>query len=478
MQTVNIAPPPSRHRELHQNYLAFPETIAQSIANISPTLTPVLSIPLVVASAGNGTWLAYVIATLGLLLVGLNIAAFAQRHASAGALYDYIFEGLGQTPGFLGGWAMLAAYLSTAMALLVGFSIFVVQILGHFHIHISYLLVEIIGLFVAAMLAYKDIRISSLTALIMEFSSVLLISIFSMIILFRHKSLWDAAQISLIHVHSSGIALGLVLGVFSFVGFESSTTLGQEAKNPHRSIPAAVIISVLVAGIFFTLMAYFEVLAFPGGLVSLSQSTAPLNTMATSYHLGAFSLLIDLGAMISLFSCALASLNAGARILFAMGRNRHIHDWVGQTHTVNRTPHIAIVIASIIIILALIGLAEAKPLNAYGYFGTFATYGFLVSYLLVSLASPLIDRKQSRPWIGSLMRSFGAISFLLIPIIGSIYPIPAYPYNILPYMFLGYIGIGFVWNRFGSSTNPLLHSTNRVVDNRITALSEEQEEEG
>ncbi|AEW06221.1 amino acid/polyamine/organocation transporter, APC superfamily [Sulfobacillus acidophilus DSM 10332] len=467
MQSLNLTPTPSRHRELRQNYLAFPETIAQSIANISPTLTPVLSIPLVVASAGNGTWLAYLIATLGLLLVGLNVASFAQRHASAGALYDYIFEGLGQSPGFLGGWAMLAAYLSTAMALLVGFAIFAVQILNQFHIRIPYLPVEVVGLLIAATLAYKDIRVSSITALIMEFSSVLLISILSIILLVRHKTLWDSAQLSLAHVHPSGIALGLVLGVFSFVGFESSTTLGQEAKNPHRSIPAAVIISVLIAGVFFTSMAYFEVLAFPGGITSLSQSTAPLNAMAITYHLSGFSLLIDLGAMISLFSCALASLNAGARILFAMGRNQHIHDWVGQTHTVNRTPHIAVVIASGVTLVALIALAGSKPLNAYGYFGTYATYGFLVAYMLVSIASPVLDRRQNRPWVGSLLRSTGAVIFLLIPIIGSVYPVPAYPYNILPYLFLGYLGIGFIWNRLVASGKPSLHLISQTSPKEI-----------
>lgn len=451
----------SRHRELRPNYLAFPETIAQSIANISPTLTPVLSIPLVVANAGNGTWLTYLIATLGLLLVGLNVASFAQRRASAGALYDYIFEGFGQGPGFLGGWSMLAAYLSTAMALLVGFAIFVVQILNQFHIHAPYLIVEVAGLIIAATLAYKDIRLSSVTALIMEFSSVLLIMTLSIILLIKHGALWEHAQLSLQGIHPSGIALGLVLGVFSFVGFESSTTLGQEAKNPHRSIPTAVILSVILAGVFFTVMAYFEVLAYPGGLNTLSQSTAPLNTMVTAYHMTSFSLLIDVGAMISLFSCALASLNAGARILYAMGRNQHVHDWIGQTHKTNRTPHVAILVSSAITLLALVALAGTKPLNAYGYFGTYATYGFLIAYLLVSVAAPIVDRRQKRPWAGSLLRSGGAVIFLMIPIFGSVYPVPSYPYNILPYAFLAYLGIGFAWNRFNSSTEPAVQSQSR-----------------
>src|SRR5580704_11664467 len=75
---------------LKSKCLSFSETLAQSVANISPTLTPVVIVPLVFASAGNGTWLAYLFATVGLIAVGLNINQFARRSASPGSLYAYI----------------------------------------------------------------------------------------------------------------------------------------------------------------------------------------------------------------------------------------------------------------------------------------------------------------------------------------------------------------------------------------------------
>src|SRR5580698_6141793 len=91
--------------------LSFPETLSQSVANISPTLTPVVIVPLVFASAGNGTWMAYLIATIGLMLVGRNINQFAKRSASPGSLYSYIGRGLGANAGFLSGWCLIVAYL-------------------------------------------------------------------------------------------------------------------------------------------------------------------------------------------------------------------------------------------------------------------------------------------------------------------------------------------------------------------------------
>src|ERR1700738_497570 len=78
---------------LRPTCLSFIEVLSQSVANISPTLTPVVIIPLVFASAGNGTWLAYLIATIGLMLVGLSVNQFAKRSASPGALFTYIGQG-------------------------------------------------------------------------------------------------------------------------------------------------------------------------------------------------------------------------------------------------------------------------------------------------------------------------------------------------------------------------------------------------
>src|ERR1700678_4013352 len=65
------------------------ETLAQSVSTIAPTATPAATIPLVCALAGNGTWLAYVLATIAVLLVALCIARYARISASPGSLYTY-----------------------------------------------------------------------------------------------------------------------------------------------------------------------------------------------------------------------------------------------------------------------------------------------------------------------------------------------------------------------------------------------------
>src|SRR5271154_6938574 len=74
---------------LRRGALSPLETLAQSVSTIAPTTTPAATIPLVCALAGNGTWLAYLLATIAVLLVALCIARFARYSASPGSLYTY-----------------------------------------------------------------------------------------------------------------------------------------------------------------------------------------------------------------------------------------------------------------------------------------------------------------------------------------------------------------------------------------------------
>src|SRR6202789_2721708 len=74
---------------LRRGALSPLETLAQSVSTIAPTTTPAATIPLVCALSGNGTWLAYLLATVAILLVALCIARFARYSASPGSLYTY-----------------------------------------------------------------------------------------------------------------------------------------------------------------------------------------------------------------------------------------------------------------------------------------------------------------------------------------------------------------------------------------------------
>src|SRR6202521_977311 len=106
---------------LRQGVLSPMETLAQSVSTIAPTATPVATIPLVCALAGNGTWLASVLAASAILLVALCVSKFARYSASPGSLYSYASTVLPPAFGAIAAWSLLLAYVATGSSVIGGF---------------------------------------------------------------------------------------------------------------------------------------------------------------------------------------------------------------------------------------------------------------------------------------------------------------------------------------------------------------------
>ncbi|HEY9622395.1 MAG TPA: APC family permease [Crinalium sp.] len=443
--TLQSSPP--KPSGLRPDYLSFPEVLAQSIANIAPTATPAFVIPLVYASAGNGTWLAYLTATIGLVLISLSINIFAYRSASVGSLYAFIARGLGPAVGVLSGWALVIAYLFTATAVILGFASYGDVLFGSSGSIGLAIFLAAIGTGFAWWIAYKDVKLSAELMLVFELTSAGLVLLLAAIVLIKTGFRLDVQQFTLQGVSPENLRLGLVLSVFSFVGFESATALGDEAKNPLRSIPRAVLASVIIPGLFFVILSYTEVLGFRSSSVPLNQSDAPLGVLATQAGVGFFGVLISIGAAVSFFACVLASLNSGSRILFALSRHGILHSKLGNAHHTNATPHVAITLTAILTFLIPVALLLAgnSIMDSYAYLGTIATFGFLVNYILVAIAAPVYLYRINRPSLPAAIISAVGIVFMLIPLIGSLYPIPPAPFNILPYLFLLLLAAGGAW---------------------------------
>src|SRR5277367_6345278 len=106
---------------LRRNVLSPLETLAQSVSTIAQTATPAATIPLVCALAGNGTWLAYLLATAAVLLVALCIAKYARCSSSPGSLYTYAHTVLPPWLAAVAAWSLLLAYVGTGSSVIAGF---------------------------------------------------------------------------------------------------------------------------------------------------------------------------------------------------------------------------------------------------------------------------------------------------------------------------------------------------------------------
>ncbi len=440
------APALARGPGLRQNVLGFPALFAQSVAAISPTMTAVLIIPLAFASAGQGTWLAYAFGTLMLLFVVFALNQFTKRTNTAGSMYIYTGKGLGPSTGVFSGWTLIWSYFFIAVAGMCGFAVFSQQLLSAlgFSSTVSPVIFFAISAALCWLIAYKDIRVSSILTLLLEGASVACITALAFVILFKHGFHLDTQQLKLSGVNLRGMGLAVVVSIFSLVGFESATALGGEAKNAKRTVPKAVIASLIATGAFMVFMAYVEI----GGTSNYGTewTSAPLNYLAQAYGVSAFKIPVSIGAMVSFFSLSLSCLNAGARIMYPMARHGIFSGHLGRSHATNRTPHVAVTVyIAMIFALPAFLMIFTNPLTAFGDAGTLAAFGFLVAYYLITLAAPMYLKK-----IGELQRKHVvlagvAVLALLVPTIGSFYPRPAWPVNLFPFIFMAYMAVGAGW---------------------------------
>src|SRR6202163_574008 len=334
------------HTKLKTNALNFWEVLAQAVALISPSMTAALIVPLMFGTSGTAGWLCYLFGTVMLLFVAFSLNQFSQRYTSAGRMYEYTGKGLGPKTGGMSGWCLIWAYMFIGIAGVTGFTHFATKLLALTSVtgYLSHPSITLFAICVLAawFLAYKDITFSTILMLVFEGASVTVILLLAGLALAK-TGVVDSAQWHPATGHGlTDIGLGVVVAIFSLVGFECATAFGEEAKRPLQTIPRAVIASLLLTGAFFVFITYVETHALAGNNPTLDQLDAPLSTLSENLGMKWMGVIISFGAMFSFFALAMSCMNAGARILFTMGRYGIFPISIGSSHRENLTPHVAI----------------------------------------------------------------------------------------------------------------------------------------
>ncbi|HKN74942.1 MAG TPA: hypothetical protein VJW94_07185, partial [Candidatus Acidoferrum sp.] len=158
-------------------------------------------------------------------------------------------------------------------------------------------------------------------------------------------------------------------------------------------------------------------------------------------------LLIDIGALVSMFAGTLACITAAARVLLLMSHNGLAHGSLRKTHARNETPGFAIAVTGTAAVLpvAILAARGASGLDVYGWMGSLATYGFIVAYALVSVALPRYLRTHNAYYPGAQIIPWLACAAMLLALVGNLYPVPEGPYGKLPYIYLAYLIVGLSW---------------------------------
>jgi len=177
---------------------------------------------------------------------------------------------------------------------------------------------------------------------------------------------------SVVAAHNWGwVFVQATIAILILVGFESVTSMGGEAKNAKRDIPIAVILSLLVQGVVCYLFEYFAANYFLNSgytMASASTSAAPIGDMMIvvgtalfgAGHGRTFMLIEAVTVFLALIGTTLSCMNTGARVTYAMGKDREVPEHFGMLHSKNLTPHRAIwTLAAISAVVGCIGIALA-----------------------------------------------------------------------------------------------------------------------
>ena len=411
-------------------------------------MTAALIVPLMFATTGNISWLSYAVGTIMLLFVAFNLNQFAKRTTNSGSMYAYASSGLGFGGGALCGWCLVWAYLFIGLAGTTGFTIFAGKLLGMVSIAAPSVLLFAVCIGACFLLAYFDIKISTLVMLGAEGFSCFFILLLCMIVLGHHHFAPDTSQFTLKGVSLSTLGMGVVVAIFSLVGFESSTAFGEEAVNPLKTIPKSIIWSLVATGLFFVFVCYTEVLGIQGYKDTLDKVDAPLNVLSGMYGVPFLSPILSAGAMFSFFALALSCMNAGARVMFAMGRHDFFPKNTSAAHAKHATPHVASGGHGRIVMFRVVtfsGFAFGwAVLDEFNNAGTMGAFGFLGAYFLVSLAAPAFLKKRGELKAKDIGMCVAAVVLMIIPIMGMFVPLPDPPVRYFPYVFGAYLFFGYI----------------------------------
>jgi amino acid transporter len=288
-------------------------------------------------------------------------------------------------------------------------------------------------------------RISSRIGLSLEAVSMAIILFVCISVLTTYGFHLDPKQVSMEGLDFKTIPQAIVFAIFAFVGFESAATLGKETRDPTTTIPKAINWTAIAAGLFFIFTSYVITLGFNDDAAKLAASGAPLGDILSdkSPLLTAF---VYFGAAISSFACALASLNAFGRMLFSLGRYQFVHKSMGMVHADHKTPHVALAFGAIVnfVVCAALSGAGAET-DTFGWYGTIASFGFIVVYLMCSICAPVYLKKLGVVTTKDYVFGVLGVVLMVASVIGSLYPVPASPMNLLPYIFLAYMVVGAIY---------------------------------
>jgi len=343
-------------------------------------------------AAGSGLLLGLALAALVAYCNATSSARLAARYPASGGTYVYGRERLGDFWGYLAGWGFVVGKTAScaAMALTVGAYAWPSQ--AH--------AVAVAAVVALTAVNYAGVQKSAwLTRVIV---AVVLTVLAAVVVAVFASGTADVGRLHLGHATVGGVIQAAGLLFFAFAGYARIATLGEEVRNPARTIPRAIPLALGVALAVYALVAVAALAAL--GAQRLAEATAPLSDAVRATGIGWLEPVVRVGAVVAALGSLLALILGVSRTTLAMARDRHLPHGLAAVHPRFRVPHRAeLVIGVVVAVLS----ATADLRGAVG----FSSFAVLIYYAIANASAFTLGRDEGRPhWLIPVIGLVGCLT--------------------------------------------------------------------
>jgi amino acid transporter len=449
--------------ELAHGSLRVWDAIAISVSLIAPGMAMLLNVSGVAVVAGGSTPLAFLLGGVACLALAFVVIGFTRRMASAGYAYTYASRSLGKEAGFVAGWLYFGGMICFVPMTMSGVGYLAANLLG-----VSpdlWILFFFIGMALLLVLSIIRIKVTTRTQLVVGIVTVAVIVIVDLFTTAKGGSHGQAIGAftfgNTVSGGFNGVFYGIILGVTSYIGFETAADFGEETAKPRRNIPIAIIAATLFAVIFYLWTTYSLAIGF-GVKNGAKWGADPvgLQTIADKFVAHWVGTLVEIGGMCAAFIVCVACVTASTRTLFAMGREGVLPRVFAHTHPRFKTPvHATLTVAAIATVMALIigyPLSDSTfgaPFSNYYFWATAGTLLIIVVYIMLCFGGIVFFARTRNT------RRWNPIAHVAVPVIGaivfgaalygSVHPAPPgilkwTPYLAIVWLVFGIVAVGWL----------------------------------
>jgi amino acid transporter len=422
-ETAAVSPATSG-TELPANSVGLFGTTSSTLANIAPALSVFLTIPAIVIAMGSLAPWAFVLAAIAILATGNSLIEFTRRMPSAGGFISYITRASrGNRSGTILG-SMTFYLLLFVYPVSIGS---VVVFIGSWTVSYenwspgTWIWITLGAMLVGVPVLLRGTGVSVKAAFIMFLTEAVTLVVFAIVVLVRaHGALG-------VSFHSIGGSPGgfagmggltFSLAVFAYVGWENSAPLAEESRDPRRTIPRTVVISVGVVMVVFFLAAYALVVGYAGwqggqkGIASIGTVANPYLTL-TSHYASWLHLIMFLIGITSSFGCYLAAGLPGSRYIFHGARAGLLPSALARVSSRTGVPYAAISLYVGLIVAAtvILDLILHSAVSIATYEAGISTVPLLIIYGVTCGLLPFFVWRVDRA-------SFNVVRHVVFPVLG------------------------------------------------------------